>query len=112
MSKDLCQALYRARATMAQATSLCSRFADAPITKVEFIDALRTIDTSMQNGVEDADRALIEYEQTHIFHLWVCPKCGSYQLPEYGEEGAPECHHGFDDSEWVEMDKVMVERMD
>lgn len=72
----------------------------------------------MQDGVEDADKALIDYEHTHIFHLWVCPDCGTYQFPEPdpdGSESTPECHCHFfppGEQDGIEMEKVMVERMD
>lgn len=122
MSKELRGALYRARASMAEVTNLCSAFTTDGTNKGEHRIGFQQIDRAMQNAVEDADEALINYEKTHIFHLWVCPSCGTYQLPEYssqnGEEGIPECSCGklFGDpvsgDPGTEMQKVHVERMD
>lgn len=99
---------------MAEGSGKCSSWSDQ--TYANSVTGFQEIDRLMQNGVEDADKALIEYEKTQIFHLWVCPGCGTYQLPEYsdqeGEESAPECQHGFGYDEPYEMEKVHVERMD
>lgn len=115
MSKELRQALYRARATMAEGSSACSNWASA---SSHGLMGFQQIDCLMQDGVEDADKALIDYEHTHIFHLWVCPDCGTYQFPEPdpdGSESTPECHCHFfppGEQDGIEMEKVMVERMD
>lgn len=118
LAKELRDALYRARATMAEGSHIASSWGNA---QQPCLEGFQQIDRSMQAGVEDADRALIEYEKTRIFHLWVCPSCGSYQLPDNREgieEGVPECSCGrfFGDpvsgDPGVEMEKVMVERMD
>jgi hypothetical protein len=101
MAKELREALYRARATMAGVAQRCSLEADEHLGSLEF---LQSVDRSMQAGVEDADRVLIEYEKTKIFKLWLCEHCGSYQLPhEDGEE--PYCC-------FEPMGQVQVERMD
>lgn len=117
LARELREALYRARATMAEASRTCAEAFDPFATPA--LVRLKEIDRSMQAGVEDADRALIEYEKTNIFHLWVCEHCGTYQLPDGNDEdGPPECNHGmfFEDpslgSSASEMTKVMVERMD
>lgn len=100
---------------MAEVSHKCSEWGGSSNTS-SLVMGFQEIDRLVQNGVEDADKTLIEYEKTHIFHLWVCPKCGSYQFPESepdGSETTPECHCNFLSYEdGIEMEKVMVERMD
>lgn len=101
LANPLYEALYRARATMAEVSKRCSNEAHEHLGSLEF---LQSIDRSMQAGVEDADRFIIEHEQINIFKLWYCDKCYTYQLPQEGEDDPYCC--------FEPMKTVQVERMD
>lgn len=101
-------ALYRARATMAEGSRKCSEWGGAEH-HTGALMGFQQIDRLMQDGVEDTDRALIEHEQTNIFHLWLCRVCGDYELPygdlrELADDTAHVCHD-------QPMEKVQVERI-
>lgn len=100
MGKDLREGLYRARATMAEMSRTASEWGGA---QSHCLMGFQQVDKLAQDGVEDADKTLIEYEQTNIFELWVCADCNEYELPGFDDE--PYCHH-------KPMKKVRVERMD
>lgn len=123
MSKptDLRQALYRARATMAEGSLTASEWAGSSNTSNALL-GFQKIDRIMQSGVEDADKALIEHEQTNIFKIWVCSVCGNHKLPSPdpdGQEETPKCGHWMSISDPTpafvdekEMELVTVERID
>lgn len=100
-SKELREALYRARASLAEVTHKCSEWGGLCHHTGELM-GFQQIDRLCQDAVEDADKVLIEHEQVNIFDLWVCGVCNTYELPSDEEE--PYCHSQV-------MHKVKVERV-
>lgn len=115
MAKDLREVLYRARATMAESARKCSEWAGTSNTS-NLTLGYREIDRMMQEGVEDLDRALIDYEQVSIFKLWVCASCGDHEAyepdPDQEQQETPFCRNSFlHADELVPMELVTVERI-
>jgi hypothetical protein len=100
-SKELREALYRARASLAQVTHMCAEWGGKMHNQGALM-GFQQIDRTCQDAVEDADKVLIAHEQVNIFDLWYCNVCHTYELPSDEEE--PHCH-------FQAMHKVKVERI-
>lgn len=100
-AKELREALYRARASIAEVSHKCSEWGGL-VHNTGALMGFQQIDKLCQDAVEDADMALIQHEQQNIFDLWLCQVCGTYELPSDEEE--PYCH-------FQAMQKVQVERV-
>lgn len=101
IAKPLFNALYRARASLAEVTGKCSEWGGASHHTGDLM-GFQQIDLLARNAIEDADKVLIDHEQVNIFRLWYCDACHTYELP--GDEEEPYCH-------FKPMEKVQVERI-